>query len=124
MALAWWGNILGFHRLSENAGHFMQSADRGTGLPITVRLKRGEKLSNKLELICGASETDDGRVAVANHRPSLWNGAWDYSTGTDPNADYDGLVQDDGNRFQEDVDCSPYQRDEEVENDGEEVEGE
>jgi hypothetical protein len=30
---------------------------------------------------------DDGKVAAANHRPTFWNGAWDYSTGASPDVD-------------------------------------
>jgi len=103
VSVMWWSNILGFHRLSANAGKFMREADHSTGLQVSGFTKRGESNSSKLEQLKYALDpegslinVDDGRVAVANHRATFWNGAWDYSTGADPNTegDQDDLGQD------------------------------
>jgi hypothetical protein len=84
LAFRWWGNVLGYLRLSENAGQFMDHADRGAGLAVS-----GGFNSTKVDQVDGARETDDGRVPAANHVPRYWNGGWDFSTGADPRIDYD-----------------------------------
>jgi hypothetical protein len=110
VSFSWWGNVLGLHRLSENAGQFMRGAKRGTGLLITGFTKRGESLSNKLDQIIGAvkdadageaegERIEDGRVAVANHRATFWCNTWDYSTGADPRADGDEDENDQAERI-------------------------
>jgi hypothetical protein len=93
LALRWWNNVLGYHRLSENAGKFMNDADHGAGLAVS-----GGFNSSKLDQVDGARETDDGRVSAANHVPRYWNGGWDFSTGADPRIDYD---EEDHSKFVE-----------------------
>jgi hypothetical protein len=96
VSLGWWGNILGFHRLSENAGQFIEDADRGTGVVVS-----GGYNNAKIDLLKWAFNEvgeririDDGRVPVANHKASFWSGGWDYSKGTDPRIQYDGTEQE------------------------------
>jgi len=85
----WWANILGFHRLNADAYKYLSEADRSKALAVT-----GGNDAAHLSAIAGKHENDTGRVAVANHRPSYWNGAWDYSTGTDPNKYLAGGLND------------------------------
>jgi hypothetical protein len=91
IAFAWWGNILGFHRLSENTGRFLQDADRGAGLTVSGGYDGAKFDLSRWGLNDEGKRIriDDGRVPVANHRASYWNGAWDHSTGADPNLEYD-----------------------------------
>ena len=69
----------------------MDWADASAGLVVT-----GGYDSAKLGIVDGAHMTDTGRVSVANHRASFWNGSWDFSTGTRPKVD-----QDEGDAFEE-----------------------
>jgi hypothetical protein len=78
----WWNNLLGLHRLNMEAGQYMKGADRSTGLLVS-----GGYDSTKISDVDAARETDDGSVPAANHRPSFWNGAWDYSSGARPDVD-------------------------------------
>jgi hypothetical protein len=88
IAIEWWGNVLGYLRLSENVGKFMEDADRGKGLTISGTKKKDSD-AERLTRITGAHDMDTGRVRIANQRASFWNGAWDYSTGADPRIDHD-----------------------------------
>ena len=87
----WYNNILGFQHLNVEAQKFLKWADESAGIAVT-----GGYDSAKLGLVDGAHMTDDGRVSVANHRASFWNGSWDYSTGARPKVD-----QDEGDAFEE-----------------------
>ena len=87
----WYNNILGFQHLNVEASKFMDWADEGAGLAVS-----GGYDGAKLGIVAGAHVTDEGRVAVANHRASFWNGVWDYSAGARPRVD-----QDEGDAFEE-----------------------
>lgn len=91
IVLHWYNNILGFQHLNVEASKFMDWADESAGLVVT-----GGYDSAKLGIVDGAHMTDTGRVSVANHRASFWNGSWDFSTGTRPKVD-----QDEGDAFEE-----------------------
>lgn len=84
LSFMWWSNILGFHRLSANAGQYLVDADRGTGIAVS-----GGYDTAKVDQVSGAADTEDGRVRVSNHRASFWNGAWDHSEGASPKVDQD-----------------------------------
>ena len=86
-AVYWWNNILAYEGLGMSAGTFMPHADHGKGLI----LYKGD--SEHIEKIQAAHEKAAnkklrGRVAIANHKPSFWNGAWDHSRGTTPAVDF------------------------------------
>jgi hypothetical protein len=49
IAFSWWENVLGFYRLCENTGQFMNEADRGKGLTVNLSLKNGQSMTDKLE---------------------------------------------------------------------------
>jgi hypothetical protein len=80
----WWNNILGFHHLSLDTAKFLTDADRGAGLSVT-----GGYDSAKIDIVTGARETDDGRVAAANFRVGYWNEGWVSSVGTSAKVDED-----------------------------------
>jgi hypothetical protein len=88
---SWWNNVLGFYRLSAAGSWFMPGAERGKGL----LLMKGSFV--QIDLIDGQHETDTRRVRGANHRASFWNGAWDYSEGTDPFTGFDDNNEGGGN---------------------------
>jgi hypothetical protein len=91
IAIEWWGNVLGYLRLSENAGKFMNDAPHAQGLVVT-----GGKTTARLDRLFGSRQDgddredgpahgrDSGRVSGAGGKAHFWNGGWDFSRGADP----------------------------------------
>ena len=103
VVMHWWNNILGFHRLNAEAGQFMKGADRGTGVLVC-----GGYDPTTIDVVDGARETDDGRVAVANHRATFWCNAWDSSTGVDPRSDGDEDENDQAARIEAEHEAADF----------------